>query len=159
MSTKLWRRVANGGTAPAIFILSTEWFVVISLGAHRTDRSACPASTLTTEEKLQIIAQVQCLYSGKATAVHNIMCYVYYIWKMNINLRSGQTVALRSTQALPEMSTSNILWGLRRPVCKDDNLTTFMCRLSSNPRVWTFWNPQELSRSVKRFIDLKIIIY
>jgi len=29
--------VGNGGTAPEIFILSTEWVVIISLGAHRTE--------------------------------------------------------------------------------------------------------------------------
>ena len=37
-------------------------------------------------------------------------------------------MALGLTQPLTEMSTRNISWGgLRRPVRKDDNLTTFMC--------------------------------
>ena len=43
---------------------------------------------------------------------------------------SGRTMALGSTQPLTEMSTRNISWGLRRPVRRADNLTTFMCRLS-----------------------------
>jgi len=33
-------------------------------------------------------------------------------------------------QQLTEMSSRNISWGLRRPVRRADNLTTFMCRLS-----------------------------
>ena len=44
-------------------------------------------------------------------------------------------MALELTQLLTEMSTGNISrveggGGLRRPVRRADNLTTFMCRLS-----------------------------
>jgi len=46
-------------------------------------------------------------------AVHKFMYYVYYILKININLTFGRTVALSSTQALPEMSTRNIPWGVK----------------------------------------------
>ena len=61
---------------------------------------------------------------------------------------SGRTVALGSTQPLTEMSTRNISWGLRRPVRRADNLTTFMCWLSWNLGASTFWNLQGLSRAV-----------
>ena len=43
---------------------------------------------------------------------------------------SGRTMALGSTQPLTEMSTRNISWRERRQVCRADNLTTIMCRLS-----------------------------
>jgi len=43
---------------------------------------------------------------------------------------------LGSTQPLTEMSTTNIFWGLRRPVRRAENLSTFMCRLSE------IWQPQ-----------------
>jgi hypothetical protein len=61
---------------------------------------------------------------------------------------SGHTMAVGSTQLVQKMSTRNISWGLRRPVCRADNLTTFMCRLSWNLGSWTSWNPQDLSRPV-----------
>jgi hypothetical protein len=41
----------------------------------------------------------------------------------------GRTMALGSTQPLTEMSTRNISWGVKRPVPRADNLTTFVCRL------------------------------
>jgi hypothetical protein len=41
-------------------------------------------------------------------------------------------MALGSTQSLTEMSTRDIYWGLRRPVRRADNITTFMRRLSRN---------------------------
>ena len=37
---------------------------------------------------------------------------------------------------------------------KTDNFTTFMCRMSSNLRVSTFWIPQRLSRPVMRLLYL-----
>jgi len=40
------------------------------------------------------------------------------------------------------------LGGLRRPVCRTDSLTTFMCRLSWNMGTSTSWNPQGLDRPV-----------
>jgi hypothetical protein len=43
---------------------------------------------------------------------------------------SGRIMALGSTQPVTEMSTTNISWGLRRPMHRADNLTTIMCRLS-----------------------------
>ena len=61
---------------------------------------------------------------------------------------SGRTMALELTQPLTEMSTRNIYWGLRRPVRKADNLTTFMCRFSWNLGASNSWNPQGLSRPV-----------
>ena len=39
-------------------------------------------------------------------------------------------MALGLTQPLTEISTGNISKGVKRPVRKADNLTTFMCRLS-----------------------------
>ena len=59
-----------------------------------------------------------------------------------------------STQPLTEMSTRNIFWGLRRPVRRADNLTTFMCRLSWNLGTSTSRNPQGLSRAVMGLLYL-----
>jgi len=41
-------------------------------------------------------------------------------------------MALGFPQPLTEMSTRNISWGWRQPVCGDDITTTFMCQLSRN---------------------------
>jgi len=62
---------------------------------------------------------------------------------------SGHTVTLGLTPSLTEMSTRN-----RRPVCRADNLTTFMCRLSWNRGASTYWNPQGLSRPVMGLLYL-----
>ena len=48
--------------------------------------------------------------------------------------------------------------GLRRPVRKGDNLTTFMCRLSWNLGASNFWNPQCLSRAVMGFLYLLLCV-
>ena len=63
---------------------------------------------------------------------------------------SGRTMALGSTQPLIEMSTTSIPGGSRRPVLRAD-LTTFMCRLSENLGVSTFWNPLGLYRDCFTF--------
>jgi hypothetical protein len=42
----------------------------------------------------------------------------------------------------------------RRPVCRPDNLTTLMCRLSWNLRSSTSWNPLGLSRPIMGFLSL-----
>jgi len=67
---------------------------------------------------------------------------------------SGRTMALGLTQPLTEMSTRNTSWGLRRPVRRADNLTTFVCRLSWNLGASTSWNPQGLSRPVMGLLYL-----
>jgi hypothetical protein len=54
-------------------------------------------------------------------------------------------MVLGSSQPLTELSTRNI----SRPVCRADNLTNFMCQLSSNLGASTSWNPQGLSRPVE----------
>jgi len=54
-------------------------------------------------------------------------------------------MALGLTQPLPELSTRNISCGLSWPVPRTDNLTIFMCRLSSNMGASASWNPQGLS--------------
>jgi hypothetical protein len=64
------------------------------------------------------------------------------------------TMALGSTQPLTEMSTRNASWGLRRPVHRADNTTTFICWLSWNLGASTFWNPQGLSRPVMGLLYL-----
>ena len=43
---------------------------------------------------------------------------------------SGRSMALGSIQPLTEMSIRRISWGLKAQVCRADNFTTFMCRLS-----------------------------
>ena len=68
---------------------------------------------------------------------------------------SNRYTALGLTWPLTEMSTRNILCGgKRRPVCRADNLTTFMCRLSWNLGASTSWNPQGLSRPVIQLLYL-----
>ena len=67
---------------------------------------------------------------------------------------SGRTMALGLTQTITEMSTRKIFWGVKTPVRKADNLTTFMCRLSWNVGDSASWNPQGLSRPVVGLIDL-----
>ena len=67
---------------------------------------------------------------------------------------SGRTVALGYSQPLTEMSTRSISWGWRRPLCRADNLTTFMCWLSWNLGASTAWNLQALSRALMELLFL-----
>ena len=46
---------------------------------------------------------------------------------------SDRSKALGSTQPLTEMSARVISWGVKAADARDDNRTTFMCRLSRNP--------------------------
>jgi len=62
------------------------------------------------------------------------------------------------TQPLTEMGTRNISWGWRRPVCRADNPTTFMCRLSWNLGASPSWNPQGLSRPVMGLFYLYLLL-
>jgi len=53
-------------------------------------------------------------------------------------------MALGLTWPLKEMSTRNISWGgVKRPVRRADDLTTFMCPLSWNLGASTSWNHRE----------------
>jgi hypothetical protein len=52
------------------------------------------------------------------------------------------------------MSTRNISWGWRWPVCRADNHTTFMYCLSWNLGASTSWNPQGLSRPIMGLLYL-----
>jgi len=72
---------------------------------------------------------------------------------ININL-SRRTMAQRSIQPLTEMGTRNISLGLRRPVLRADNLTTFMCRLSWSTAASVSWNPQGSCRPVQGLLYL-----
>jgi hypothetical protein len=65
---------------------------------------------------------------------------------------SGRTMVVGLTQPLTEMSTRNISGGLRRPVRRDDNSTTFIRRLSRNLGASNFWNSLGLSRPVMGLI-------
>jgi hypothetical protein len=60
------------------------------------------------------------------------------------------------TQPLTEMSTRNILWGVKAAGARADNLTTFVCRLSWNLGASTPWNPLGLSRTVMGLLYLYI---
>jgi hypothetical protein len=53
---------------------------------------------------------------------------------------SGRITVLGSTQPLTEMSTTNIFWGLRRPVCRADKVTN-LC--ADYLQIWgaPTWNP------------------
>jgi hypothetical protein len=72
---------------------------------------------------------------------------------------SGRTLNLGLTQPLAEMSTKNISRGSRRLVCRADNLTNFMYRLSSNlgastsflPNFLEFISYQSLYHSTNRW--------
>jgi hypothetical protein len=68
-----------------------------------------------------------------------------FLW---YNLSARRAMALGSNRLLTEMSTRSISWGLRWPVRRADNLTTFMCKLSWNLGASTSWNPQGLSTPV-----------
>jgi hypothetical protein len=67
-------------------------------------------------------------------------------------------MTLGLTHLLQEMSTRNISWGWRWLVCRADNLTTYMCWLSSNLGALTFWNPQGLSRPVMGLLYLLLTV-
>jgi hypothetical protein len=74
-------------------------------------------------------------------------------WKFFIDIiLPAALLALGSTQPLTEMSAS-------RPVRRADNLTTFMCRLSSNPGFLTSWNPRVLSSPVQGLFYLYLYQY
>jgi hypothetical protein len=70
---------------------------------------------------------------------------------------SGRTMFLGSTQPLTEMSTRNVCWWVK--LCRADNLTIFMCRLSWNLAASTFWNPQGLSRPVMGLLYLHLFAH
>ena len=70
----------------------------------------------------------------------------------------GRTTDIRLTQPLTEMSTRNISWGWRRPVCRADNVITFMCWMSWNLGDSTCWNPQGLSRPVMGLLCLCLFV-
>jgi len=63
-------------------------------------------------------------------------------------------MVLGFTQPLTEMSTRNNYWGLRRPVRRADNLTTFTYRLSWNLWASASWNLPSLFRLVMGLIYL-----
>ena len=71
---------------------------------------------------------------------------------------SDCTMLLWLTQPLTEISTRNISCGQRRPVCRADNLTTFMCRLSWNLGTSDFWNLLGLSRPVMGLLYLYLYL-
>jgi len=51
-------------------------------------------------------------------------------WKWLSHNCSGRAMAMGSTQPLTDISTRNISWGQRLPVCRAYKLTNFVCRLS-----------------------------
>jgi len=53
---------------------------------------------------------------------------------------------------------SNVSWGVKRPVLRGYKLTTFLCRLSWNPRASTSWNSQSFFRNCVTFV-IYIYIY
>ena len=63
-------------------------------------------------------------------------------------------MALVTSQPLTEISTRDISWGVKWPMRRADNLTTYMCWPSLNLEASTFWNPQALSRSVMGLLYL-----
>jgi hypothetical protein len=60
---------------------------------------------------------------------------------------------LWSNRSLTKISTRNISWGLRRPV-RWANLTTYMCRLSSNLGVSNSWISEGLYRPAQGLLYL-----
>jgi hypothetical protein len=55
------------------------------------------------------------------------------------------------------MRIRNTSWELRRPVCKADRLTKFMCRIFWNPGTSNSWNTQGLSRPVMGLLYLHFL--
>ena len=49
--------------------------------------------------------------------------------------------------AVDSASNRNEYRGKRRPVCRADYLTKFICRLSGNVGASTYWSPDGLSRT------------
>jgi len=98
-------------------------------------------SNASTKEIEKIISSLQSKNRACCGAVGEVLHYkpeghrFNSRWCQNF---SSHTMVLGSTHSLTEMSTRDISKGRRWPVHKADNLTTFMCQLS------TIWNPQGL---------------
>jgi hypothetical protein len=72
----------------------------------------------------------------------------------------GCTIALGLTQLLANEYQEYFPGGegtWRQPVCRADNLTTFMCPLSRNLGASTSWNPNGMSRPVMGLLYLTVI--
>jgi len=88
------------------------------------------------------------VHNTAVQSTHQTVLFVGLKYKVSYCVNT-HTMALGSTQPVTEMSTRNIPQGWRRPVRRDDKLTTFVCRWSWNLGASTFWNPQDLSRPVR----------
>ena len=76
-----------------------------------------------------------------AGSIPHVVIEIFH-WHKN----SGCTMTLGLTQPLTERVPGAFRWGLRRPVLRADNPTTFMNRLSRIQLASTTWNPQSLYR-------------
>ena len=92
-------------------------------------------------------------YKPEGRGFHSLCCHWYN--------PSSRTMALGSTHPLTEMSTRSIscVGGLRRPVRRADNLNTFMCRLTWNLGVWTYRNPQGLSKPLQGLLYIYLLLF
>jgi len=103
--------------------------------------------------------QVQYSTLQNNALIHYVLPTLWHSTYVQIHLHnpSGRNMSLGSTQPLTEMSTRNVYCGVRRPVRRADNLTTFMCQLSCNLGASTSWNPQGLSRPVMGLLYLYLL--
>jgi hypothetical protein len=69
-------------------------------------------------------------------------------WNFSVTILPVTLWPLGRLSLLTEMSTRNSSWGLRRPVRRAHNLTTFVCRLCRNSGASASWNTKGLSRAV-----------
>jgi hypothetical protein len=91
-----------------------------------------------------------CATSRKVAGTNSDVVIGIFHWRNP----SGRTVAQGLTQPLTEMSTRNISWGVKRPVRRADNASTFMCRLSWDLGASFSLNPQCMSRPVMGLLYL-----
>jgi hypothetical protein len=79
-------------------------------------------------------------YKSEGRGFHSVWCH----WTFFIDINYGREVDSASNRNKYQEYFLGVKWPVPRP----DNLTTFMCRLSWNLGASTSWNPQSLSRPV-----------
>jgi hypothetical protein len=67
-------------------------------------------------------------------------------------------MTLESTQPLTEMSTRVVFWRIKRPMCSDDNLSTFICWLFWYVGVSNSWKPQGQFRPLQKLLYLYLCL-
>jgi hypothetical protein len=147
----------------------TKWVSCETSGSHSNvyeDSSLIRFDAMSTDKQLPVFWSSllfpfsKSKEAARGTQRHSWLRHCVTNWKVAGSIPNGVTgilqwlnpcgciVALGSTQPLTEMSTRNPSWGLRWPVRRADNLTTFMCPLSRNSGASTSRNTKGLPRPV-----------